>query len=81
MANSTITLYKKTANWKLLPQNLFMLDDIEAYLSAVPSADKIVLNDMQYIKNQLEIEIKIDMSQTNASPITNFAYVEVTNYG
>ena len=81
MANSTITLYKKTTNWKLLPQNLFMLDDIGAYLSAVPSADKIVLNDMQYIKNQLEIEIKIDMSQTNANPITNFAYVEVTNYG
>ena len=81
MANSTITLYKKTTNWKLLPQNLFMLDDIEAYLSAVPAADKIVLNDMQYIKNQLEIEIKIDMSQTNANPITKFAYVEVTNYG
>lgn len=81
MANSTITLYKKTTNWKLLPQNLFMLDDIEAYLSAVPAADKIVLTDMQYIKNQLEIEIKIDMSQTNANPITNFAYVEVTNYG
>lgn len=81
MANSTITLYKKSANWKLLPQNLFMLDDISAYLSAVSSSDKIVLTDMQYIKNQLELEIRVDMSQTNASPITNFAYVEVANYG
>lgn len=81
MANSTITLYKKSANWKLLPQNLFMLDDISAYLSAVSSSDKIVLTDMQYIKNQLEIEIRVDMSQTNANPITNFAYVEVANYG
>lgn len=81
MANSTITLYKKSANWKLLPQNLFMLDDISAYLSAVSSSDKIVLTDMQYIKNQLEIEIRVDMSQTNANPITEFAYVEVANYG
>lgn len=81
MANSTITLYKKSANWKLLPQNLFMLDDISAYLSAVSSSDKIVLTDMQYIKNQLEIEIRVDMSQTNANPVTNFAYVEVANYG
>lgn len=81
MANSTITLYKKSANWKLLPQNLFMLDDISAYLSAVSASDKIVLTDMQYIKNQLEIEIRVDLSQTNANPVTNFAYVEVANYG
>jgi len=79
MESCTITLYKKTANWKLLPQNLFMLDDISAYLSAVSSSDKITLSNMMKVKNKLEIEIKIDMSQTNANPITNFAYVEIKN--
>lgn len=78
-ATSTIKLYNATpsSRWELIPSKLFVVDDIEAYL-ATKTAKTITL--FQYIKPQLEIEIKVDLSQTYIEPLNNsYKYVRIEN--
>ena len=79
MSSSTIILFKKTTAWKIFPQNLFMVDDIESFLSAVSETDKVSISNVQYIKHGLEIELRLDMSQTYANPLQQYAYVSIKN--
>ena len=77
---SNLKLYytiPSSALWELLPQKLFIIDSIEDYL-----ADKsnIPLSNIQYIKNALEIDITLDLSQTYAEPLnTSIKYVRIEN--
>ena len=65
-------------HWELNPQNLFIVEDIEAYL-ATKSCKTVSL---QYIKNELELGITLDNAQVNAQPKDNiFRYVSIQNTG
>ena len=84
---ATIKLYYTNQNetspsvnrhWELNPQNLFIVEDIEAYL-ATKSYKQVTL---QYIKNELELGITLDNAQVNAQPKDNiFRYVSIQNTG
>ena len=77
---SVLNLYYSTTSnpWKLNPGKLFKLDDIAEYLA---NRNKLVINNFQYIKNALELSIKVDMSQANAQPLNSsgFKYVSIAN--
>lgn len=74
MLNSTITIYKDCA---ITPSKNFRVDDIEDYLSTLT---KYVKEDFQYIKNAVEITIKVDMSQYGlAFDSNNLNYIKVEN--
>lgn len=65
-------------HWELIPNNLFIVDDIADYL-ATKSKKTITL---QYIKNELELSLTIDNSQVNAQPKNMlFRYVSIQNTG
>lgn len=79
MANSSITLYyvSSGAQWELLPHKLFVIEDIESYLS---TKTKNTISSFQYIKPQLEISITVDLSQTYAEPLNaSYKYVKIEN--
>ena len=73
----TGTTYKQ---WELLPNKLIVVDSISDYL-ATKSA--MTINDFQYIKNDLEIGINVDLSQGYSQPktTTSFKYVSIQNNG
>lgn len=82
---STIKLYRSTpetsGRWKLLASRLFKIEDIEAYLATISSSLVTTINNFQYIKTELEISIKLDMTQINAevqNP-SSIQYVSVQN--
>lgn len=82
---STINLYytysgENTSKWELIPSRLLVIDDIAAYLN---TKTKLTLNDFQYIKNDLEIGINVDLPQSYSQPnsSTNFKYVSIQNSG
>lgn len=85
MAN-TLKIYTTTGglhlpDWKLLPSSLFIVEDINSYLSAYDTADIITFTDIQYIKNDLEIGVNLDLSQSYSQPsIKNFCYVSIHNH-
>ena len=56
-----------------------MVDDIESFLSAVSGSNKVSISNVQYIKHGLEIELRLDMSQTYANPLQEYAYVSIKN--
>ena len=78
---STIRLFKSTTSnpWELTPNKLFKIDELASYLANKTYED---ISDFQYIKNGLEISIKIDVTQGLSQPITNldsYKYVGVLN--
>lgn len=78
---STIRLFKSTTSnpWELTPNKLFKIDSIDDYLATKTYED---ITNFQYIKNALEISIKIDVTQGLSQPITNIAsykYVGIQN--
>lgn len=58
---STITLYYAPY---LIPDKNFMVDSLATYLSEIPITEKKVIKDFQYIKHSLELDIKINISQS-----------------
>lgn len=66
--------------WELLPNKLLILDNIALYLV---NKDSIIVNNFQYVKNELEIGINVDLSQSYSQPLTNKAiqYVSIQNDG
>lgn len=58
---STITLYYAPY---LIPDKNFMVDNLATYLSEIPATEKKVIKDFQYIKHSLELDIKINISQS-----------------
>lgn len=78
-ATSTVKLYyvSTSARWDLLPNKLFVIEDIESYL-ATKTVKTILL--FQYVKHALEISITVDLSQTYAEPLSSsYKYVSITN--
>ena len=67
--------------WELLPHKLLIVEDLETRYLAGKS--KTIINDFQYVKNALELELNVDLSQTYSQPLTNKAiqYVSVQNEG
>ena len=67
-----------SAKWELLPNKLLIVEDIESYLT---SKAALTINNFQYIKNDLEIGINVQMSQSFSQPKSalNFKYVAITN--
>lgn len=66
--------------WELLPNKLFVVDNIETYLA---EKSRIPVLNFQYVKNALEVEINVDLSQTYSQPLTDKAiqYVSIQNEG
>ena len=64
--------------WELIPSKLLVVEDIASYLATKTSK---TINDFQYIKNELEIQINVDISQDYSQPRseTNFKYVSIQN--
>lgn len=78
-ATSTVKLYyvSTSARWDLLPNKLFVIEDIESYL-ATKTVKTVLL--FQYIKQELETSITVDLSQTYAEPLsTSYKYVSIKN--
>ena len=64
--------------WELIPSKLLVVEDIASYLG---TKAKKSISDFQYIKNELEISINVDISQDYSQPrsATNFKYVSIQN--
>lgn len=77
---STINIYSSNSinQWDLLPNKLFIIDDIADYLL---TKTKTTLSDVQYQKNQLELTLKLDMSQAmaQADSVSNYKYLSIQN--
>ena len=73
---STLILYKQC---KIEFGKNFMVDDISDYLSGLT---KITIDNFQYQKHNLELEIKIDQYQygLEALPDNNYNYVSIQNF-
>ena len=73
---STLILYRDT---KLTPERAFVVDSIEDYLSGI--TNKTPISDFQFQRFQLEMEIKLDLSQSyqefNAD--YNYNYISIVN--
>lgn len=83
MSTSTVKLYYSGGtygNWELNPGRLLKLDNIASYLAGKSAVTK---SSVQYIKNDLEITIKLDMSQSIANPkvLETFKYCSIQNTG
>ena len=80
MSTSTIKLYSGTTAtpWKLLPNLLFKIDNIADYLAQFTPT---TISNFQYVKNNLEVSIKIAKTQYESQPInpTGIKYVSITN--
>ena len=80
---TTIKLYettRETNEWELIPSKLFVVEDIESYLATKTSK---TISNFQYIKNELEIGINVDLSQEYSQPKStkNYKYVSIQNDG
>ena len=63
----------------LQASKLFSIDEFSAWLASNASAT--TLNNIQYIKNELEIGINLDLSQTYSQPEQKIHYVSIQNSG
>ncbi|MBR3917171.1 MAG: hypothetical protein IKJ59_00340 [Clostridia bacterium] len=74
---ATLKLYKATdANpWRLVPGKLFKIDNISDYLATFTP---LVINNFQYVRQGLEIEIKVDLPQDVSQPGASLAYQYVS---
>lgn len=79
---SQIKLYSSTNSstyaWKLIPSKLFKIDNIADYLALFTPT---TINKFQYVKNALELSIKIDATQIKAQPnaTTGYKYLSIQN--
>ena len=66
--------------WELIPSKLLVVEDIESYLATKTYKN---ITDFQYIKNELELSISVDLGQSYSQPRseTNFKYVSIQNEG
>lgn len=84
MANVVKLYYVDTGatykQWELLPNKLLVIDSIADYL-ATKSA--MTISNFQYVKNELEIGLNVDLAQSYSEPktTTSFKYVSVQNDG
>lgn len=64
--------------WELIPNKLLIVEDIASYLA---TKSIMTFSDIQYIKNELEIGVNLDLSQSYAQPkaTTSFKYVAIQN--
>lgn len=64
--------------WELIPSKLLVVEDIASFLAT--KTYKAISN-FQYIKNELELQINVDISQDYSQPRseTNFKYVSIQN--
>ena len=81
MSTSTVKLYHSGGtygNWELLPEKLLIVDDISAYLATKTA---VTLSGIQYQKLKLEMQLKLDLSQKYAAPLTSstFKYISIQN--
>ena len=69
----TITLYKDA---KIIPARNFVVDDIETYLATLT---KTTISAFQYLRNDLNLTIKINLSQvyTDSNSLYNYNYLKV----
>ncbi|MBO7694170.1 MAG: hypothetical protein J6T10_16245 [Methanobrevibacter sp.] len=67
-----------SSKWELLPNKLLIVEDIESYLATKTAT---TINNFQYVKNDLEIGINVEMNQSYSQPKStlNFKYVSITN--
>lgn len=72
---SKIVLYAKCGIEK---NKLFILDDFSTYLSTLSTK---VINDFQYVRQGLNVSIKVDMNQNSLNPDTavNYNYCSIQN--
>lgn len=80
---TTINLYytyrsAASSKWELTPNRLLIIDNITDYLA---TKTKLAITNFQYIKNELEIGINVDLAQSYAQPktATSFKYVSIQN--
>jgi len=71
---STITLYKDS---KIIPSRNFVVEGIETYLAGLT---KVSITDFQYLRNDLNLSIKINKSQiwTDSNNLYNYNYLKVS---
>ena len=74
---STLYLYRDS---KIIPSRNFVVDDIETYLATLT---KSTITDFQYLRNDLNLSIKINKTQTftDITLDNNFNYVKVVQNG
>ena len=82
MSYSTIKLYGSTkANpWKLIPSKLFKIESIADYLATFTPTE---ITKHQYVKQGLEIEVKLDLPQSASQPNADsgYKYLSIQNDG
>ena len=81
MANVVKLYYTSQTNeWELIPGKFFIVENIADYLATKTSK---TINDFQYIKNELEIGINVDLSQSYSQPkaTESYKYVSIQNDG
>ena len=81
MSTSTVKLYYSGGSygqWELLPGKLLKVDNISAYLA---TKSFVQVNTVQYQKLKLEMQLKLDLSQNYAAPLTSttFKYLSIQN--
>lgn len=74
---STLYLYKDS---KIIPSKNFVVDSIEEYLATLTT---ITITDFQFIRTELNLEIKIDKSQDFSGSLAtyNYNYLKVVQNG
>lgn len=77
MANSYIKLYYSN-QWRLIKNKLFVIEDIEQYLT---NFDFLAISNYQYVKHDVAITLKFDLSQRYTDNLINdgIKYVSITN--
>ena len=81
MSTSTVKLYYSGGTygqWELLPGKLIKVDSISSYLA---TKSFLQVNTVQYQKLKLEMQLKLDLSQKYAVPLTGttFKYLSIQN--
>lgn len=79
---TTLKLYSvgrnSATNWELIPSKLLVVDFIDDYLA---TKTFVTINNFQYIKNELELAINVDVAQSYSQPLaaTSYKYVSIQN--
>ncbi|MBO7731235.1 MAG: hypothetical protein J6S67_01730 [Methanobrevibacter sp.] len=78
---SVVKLYSSgtgASAWKLIPSKLFKIDNIAGYLARFSPT---TINTFKYVKNGLEISIKVPMTQDKSQPNSSsgIKYVSILN--
>lgn len=77
---SSLTFYKDS---EILPEKNFFVEGIEDYLSSFNENQKIVINEFQYLRISLSLDIKIHRNEESTSYLANnnFNYLKVNQDG